>query len=156
MNCFNHTEQPAVAQCSNCGRFLCKECSMKYKPILCDECGDEFIQAQQVQEQNKEISDKNRFIIAIALFAVNFCIYFFGSIAVGNMTSDTFLYIIVSSFAWAGIPYGWQKLNMLRDKLNFILILPIIGWLFYFGIKFALAMCIGWFFFIKKFLSLKK
>lgn len=38
MNCFNHTQEPAVAQCSDCGKGLCPECAARYQPILCSPC----------------------------------------------------------------------------------------------------------------------
>ena len=38
MNCFNHTQEPAVAQCSDCGKGLCSECAERYQPILCTPC----------------------------------------------------------------------------------------------------------------------
>ena len=38
MKCFYHTDVDAVAQCVDCGKFLCKDCASKYKPVLCDEC----------------------------------------------------------------------------------------------------------------------
>lgn len=38
MNCFNHTQEPAVAQCSDCGKGLCPECAARYQPILCTSC----------------------------------------------------------------------------------------------------------------------
>ena len=38
MNCFNHTQEPAVAQCSDCGKGLCPVCAEMYKPILCTPC----------------------------------------------------------------------------------------------------------------------
>ena len=35
MNCFNHPDQPAVAQCNQFGKFLCKECASKRTPVMC-------------------------------------------------------------------------------------------------------------------------
>ena len=38
MNCYNHTDQPAVATCIDCGKGLCSECSNKYNIFICDSC----------------------------------------------------------------------------------------------------------------------
>ncbi len=38
MNCFNHPQQPAVAQCVDCGKGLCSRCAAMYQPILCASC----------------------------------------------------------------------------------------------------------------------
>ena len=38
MNCFNHTQEPAVAQCSDCGKGLCPVCAKMYEPMLCTPC----------------------------------------------------------------------------------------------------------------------
>lgn len=38
MNCYNHSHEPAVAQCTDCGKGLCRACADLYRPILCPEC----------------------------------------------------------------------------------------------------------------------
>ena len=48
---------------------------------------------------------------------------------------------IVFALGLAGVPWGWSALN--RITPNIFLIMPIIGWVIYFIIKFALSMCIG-------------
>ena len=53
--------------------------------------------------------------------------------------------LLISSVAAAGIPYGWEKLQMKPDTF---LVLPIFGWVIYFLIKFAIANMIGWIFFL--------
>ena len=47
MKCFYHEDREAVSQCVDCGKFLCKECASKYKPILCDDCYEERIAQNQ-------------------------------------------------------------------------------------------------------------
>ena len=153
MNCYNHTDRPAVAQCSNCGKFLCKECSMNRNPILCDDCIATLQQAQQEQQQqnayHKEMSEKHLFTIAVVFFVLNFLVYFMGMIANNNLSFTGLLSLVISSFLWAGVPYGWAKLNTLKEALNFILFLPILGWIIYFGIKVTASYCIGWFWLIQ-------
>lgn len=148
MNCFNHTDTPAVAQCTNCGKFLCKECATKYSPILCDDCAGMVVQEQEQAEAKAEMSENNRFKLAIALLCLNFLVYFILGITKGMFSFKFLLFILIDSIAWGGAPYGWKKLNSVN--LNVILILPIIGWFIYFGVKLSLSRLIGWIFFLKE------
>lgn len=151
MNCFNHTDQPAVAQCQNCGKFLCKECATKYSPsIFCDECASAIRQEQQAYEEEKEVSEQKLFKLAVTFFVLNFVVYFIQYLFSGRLNIATLLLLLISSFLWAGVPYGWVKVSQLRNSLNFILVLPIVGWVIYFGIRVSISYCIGWFFLIKK------
>ena len=45
--------------------------------------------------------------------------------------------------AGGGVVYGWEVLSPVFDFFEFILFLPIVGWVIYFIIKFLLALCIG-------------
>lgn len=60
MNCFNHIEQPAVAQCSDCGKGLCPECAERYEPILCTPCFQ--------KRKDKAIWDNLYFLILYTVF----------------------------------------------------------------------------------------
>lgn len=141
MNCYNHTDRPAVAQCSDCGKFLCKECSMNRNPILCDDC----IASLQYY---KEKSEKHLFVIAVVLFILQFLAFSIIMIVSHELSFAGLAEVFISSFLGAGIPYGWAKLNTLKEKLHFILFLPILGWIIYFVIKVMSSYCIGWFWFI--------
>lgn len=151
MNCFNHTDQPAVAQCQNCGKFLCKECATKHSPsILCDECAAAIYQTKQMQEEERKVSEQKLFRLAVIFFILNFVVYFIQYILAGRLNIATLLMILISSFLWAGVPYGWIKLSQLKSRLHFILILPVVGWVIYFGIRVSISYCIGWFYLIKE------
>ena len=149
MNCFNHTDRTAVAQCNQCGKFLCKECASKWKPVLCDSCAEGFIRAERMAEARY-------FKPALILFTVVLAIRLFSTIAmaVGVGSIPGLILGVVFSFVNAamigGIPYGWRKLNMISSYFDFILILPIMGWIIVFGLKLILAMLIGWIFFVPK------
>ena len=147
MNCFNHPNRPAVGQCNNCGKFLCEECAASTNPILCDDCVSEIVCYQ-------EKSERRLFIIAVVLFVLSFV----GTIMeitvakmnYGNIPLSSSLYLLFAvSFMWAGVPYGWVKLNKLSETLNVVLILPVIGWIIYIGIKLWISMMIGWFWFVQ-------
>lgn len=54
MNCYYHEERAAVAQCTKCGKGLCKECVDKYTPILCDDCYDLILRRnEELKRQEK-------------------------------------------------------------------------------------------------------
>ncbi|KAA6309523.1 hypothetical protein EZS27_038999, partial [termite gut metagenome] len=36
MNCYEHSIQPAVAQCPDCGKGLCTECASAYSLPICN------------------------------------------------------------------------------------------------------------------------
>ncbi|MBC7324696.1 MAG: hypothetical protein H5T99_05225 [Moorella sp. (in: Bacteria)] len=59
-----------------------------------------------------------------------------GGIAAGLLTALLYGYFLAGSY------WGWKALNAITP--NVFLILPLIGWFFYFGIKFVVAFCIGW------------
>ena len=65
MNCFNHIDRAAVAQCSDCGKGLCPECAGKYEPILCTSCF-----------QKRRQSEKWRSVFSLLLLAALFVIGF--------------------------------------------------------------------------------
>ena len=65
MNCFNHTQEPAVAQCSDCGKGLCPECAERYQPILCTPC----FQKRKRSEIWRSIFS---LLFLIALFVIGF------------------------------------------------------------------------------------
>ena len=60
MNCFNHIDRAAVAQCSDCGKGLCAECTEKYEPILCTPCFQ--------KRKDKAIWDNLYFLILYTVF----------------------------------------------------------------------------------------
>ena len=55
--------------------------------------------------------------------------------------------IIIKTDLFGGIPYGWNLVSKVTRYFEWILFLPIMGWLIYFGVKLMASMCCGWFFF---------
>ena len=156
MNCFYHVENLAVAPCSSCGKFLCKECATQYTPILCGDCAAELYREQEVQEQKKEMSESKRFKLAITLGVIDIVANTVLLLANGAFGPLAIVILVISAFMWAGLPYGWHRLTGLRRKLNFILVLPFFGWLMYFAIKAQLSLWIGWIFFLKELKNRRK
>lgn len=143
MNCYYHVEVPAVAQCSQCGKFLCRECVDRHYPTaICDNCFN-------YNEYSKEQSEKNLYSLSKKIFIACFVFFFIAGIlySIIHRCIDLMfpIELLISSVAAAGIPYGWKKLQMKPDTF---LVLPIFGWVIYFFIKFAIANMIGWIFFL--------
>ena len=146
MNCFNHPDQPAVAQCNQCGKFLCKECASKRTPVMCDECADLLQQSIQAEVQRKEKSENTVFIVSAVFFILQFFI------VPGTLLSGNFAFLpfaLISCILWGGAPFGWVGLNNLKDKMNVVFILPFIGWVIYFCVKCGISYFFGWIWMIK-------
>lgn len=135
MKCFCHHERDAVSQCSKCGKFLCSECAEVWEPPLCPSCG------KSTSSYNKS-SAAASLILTVILFVL-------GSLFIGYMYSiesdlsfgQKLFGILLFGYSVASIPSGWKTLSGLTSK--FFLILPVVGWLFYFGIKLWLSVIVG-------------
>ena len=110
MNCFNHTQEPAVAQCSDCGKGLCSECAERYQPILCTPC----FQKRKRSEIWRSIFS---LLFLIALFVIGFRWNFLATKGFEDMRwmSGYVLMAIWSGYLFAEkfIPYK----NDCRNKL---------------------------------------
>ena len=134
MKCFYHNDRDAVAQCSECGKFLCSECAAAWEPPHCSTCG-----------KSKSYYNKSS---AVASLIVTGVFFVFGAIlAVAAYGGSDFSLglklfgILLWGYIFASLPAGWRKLSGLPS--NFFLILPVIGWLFYFAIKAFLSFFVG-------------
>ena len=77
-------------------------------------------------------------VVFIAVFYVVFFAVFGIVVALSmDAQSPVFAFVYAAIFAY----YGWKSLN--RITPNIFLIMPIIGWVIYFTIKFILAYFIG-------------
>ncbi|MBR1832745.1 MAG: hypothetical protein IJ784_09985 [Ruminiclostridium sp.] len=147
MKCYHHPDRDAVAYCSQCGRGLCAECSDAHNPIMCDNCAQ--LAVQQLVDDYNEIIRKNKqkirtihIIIIVTTILVTLGFWGIARSPIAALLTGVPTGIFVG-WEIAGIPYGWRALNNLFSNLRFILILPIIGWLIFYGIKLGLAAVIG-------------
>lgn len=132
MKCYHHPDRDAVATCTECGRGLCKECADVYSKPLCADC------AVSYAKRIKENLEKAYLLSAILLL--------FSAILIFSPGVDPHAEGFIAAFFIACVPYGWYKLSAITPRM--FLVLPILGWLIYFGIKFALSVCIGPFVFL--------
>lgn len=134
MKCFYHNDQDAVAQCSECGKFLCSDCAEKWEPPLCPSCG------KSISSYNKSSAAAELILTGIffALGIVLACFTYGGSDY--NLVLELFGILLIG-YIFASLPAGWRKLSGITS--GFFLILPIIGWLIYFFIKAFLSFFVG-------------
>ncbi len=118
MNCYYHEERVATATCQGCGRSLCSECASAIDIPICKNCLSLHIQG----EKSKMIKT-----IVIGIILGIACSCFIESPS-GLM------------FAW--VPFGWMALSAITPKI--FLVLPVVGWVVYFIVKFVLSFFIGW------------
>ncbi|MBQ3554544.1 MAG: hypothetical protein IJA08_07660 [Clostridia bacterium] len=118
MNCFYHEERNASALCQVCGKGLCSDCATVISIPICKECLSEHIYG----EKSKMLK-----CIVVGLILGIGC-----SIIMKNLSGLL--------FAW--VPFGWMALSAITPKV--FLVMPIVGWIAYFAIKFVLAFLIGW------------
>ncbi len=58
MKCYYHPDRDAVGQCVDCGKFLCVECTGKYKPVLCDDCYNDRVNNYRIQQEQQIANTK--------------------------------------------------------------------------------------------------
>ena len=129
MKCYHHPERDAVAVCTECGRGLCKECASFYAKPLCPECA-----------VSKALRIKQNLEKACLLF-VALAVVFLIVIVTSSTPEVPPIHVLVSALFLACIPFGWYKLTEFTPRG--FLILPVIGWLFYFFVKGVVSACIG-------------
>ena len=114
----------AVSTCVDCGKALCPNCTEKFSYPVCDSCTLGRI------GNDKNLLVRNS-IVMIILFIIGF------------LNGDGFFGSISFGYFLASIPWGWSVLNKITP--NIFLFMPLMGWLIYFFIKFALSIMIGMF-----------
>lgn len=126
MNCEKHPEKSAVAQCSECGVGVCKECAgitnvvREYFGTLCVDCYEEHVEAalsnarEEVRKIGRRIKGKLfSYIIGLILLAIG------GIMFLANTDSDTFQPFLASGIFFCGIYSaisGWKVGSEAHDK----------------------------------------
>jgi len=136
MNCYNHPTQVAVAQCQDCGKGLCSVCATTYSIPICNFCNKSRIRAERGQIMKE--------LLFTLIFGVGLA-YLFGEVIFFKGASfslkTTVGYYIIYTYLFAGIVSGWKTLTSITPRM--FLVLPVIGWLVYFVLKFCLSAVIG-------------
>lgn len=137
MNCFNHHELSAVAQCEDCSKGLCKDCARRYSIPICSACN---VSRGGNERSNilKELFWTYGLGVGLTLMVSN---AFTGQIYFGCDSLESNLVMLMMFYAYSGLIAGWYTLNRLTPR--FFLILPLIGWVIYFSVKTMIAGCVG-------------
>ena len=143
MNCYNHTDQPAVATCIDCGKGLCSECSNKYNIFICDSCN-----LKRLYTEKSSIATRWGISIAIAVL--------FTLLNFEMLPKDFLIYLIMlpAFIISISIQYGWRALNSVMPPVSFVVslfigwlligwFLALIGWILYVSIRVTLSFFIG-------------
>jgi len=124
VKCYKHNNLDAVSTCNSCGKGLCSECTNYFSKPICLDCNAELVAG------DKKVFTRN-IVLTIIFFVVGF------------LYSNEFPFYqqIFYGYVLAGLPWGWSFLN--RITPNVFLILPLVGWVIYFAIKFVISLFIG-------------
>lgn len=129
MNCFNHPDKPAVAQCPDCGRGLCIECATVHEPPVCARC---FQKRTEDQDQNtvaeRQITLDNitaerkailKEMIGTALFGIIIA-SLLTAFYIPNADEDipAVVFWCMAFGIFAGIPAAWQVLPFNAKSLK--------------------------------------
>lgn len=132
MNCYNHYDAPAAAQCMDCGRGLCVNCLSYWEIPICDICN-----------KKRANAERTRIIKELLITLVAGII---GVFVAQEWMAESFdskaIRILSSFFCFAGMVSGWKALTSITPRV--FLILPLFGWVIYFVLKLWLAMMISW------------
>lgn len=129
MNCFNHPDQTAVAQCVDCGKGLCPECASTYKTAICTDCNK--------KRRKKSIVS---YALPLCVYIVLFILGYRWNFLAIDKHPDMH---ILSGYVLMSIISGYQFINT---------IIPLkmvagssTSWLIYYVFKFVLYVVAGFF-----------
>lgn len=126
--------------CTNCGKELGADQN------VCTDCNRApTMEFTQENNARPEMHDKTavlntahgRLIVKYGIIGL-----VFGVLAAASGANGAIAFVFVAPIYINMLCWGWRALDKITP--NIFLILPIIGWLIYFGIKFVLAMLVGW------------
>lgn len=123
MNCYYHPSRPAVAQCPDCGKGLCRECASKYEKPICPECNDKRGKGA-IKSYSKPL------IVCAFMFAIG-CL-------IGKSLGDS---PYIMGYIFTCIYGGWSIVEMFFS--NIFISLDLHSIIFYYGLKAMLAMIAG-------------
>ena len=125
MNCYYHPSRPAVAQCPDCGKGLCRECASKYEKPICTECNNK-------RGKNATITYAKPLIVCAILFVV------------GCLVGKNFGFgdePAIMGYIFTCVYGGWSIVDMFFA--NIFISLDLHSIIFYYGLKIMLAMIVG-------------
>ncbi len=122
MNCYNHPSQTAVAQCTDCGKGLCRQCASQYTIPICTQCND--------KRKNVNVAEYVKPLVICTI------LYIIGSnLEIMGPDRGFGGYMFMSIYA------GWKFINQFIPNVFLIFNLSAIFW--YYLIRIFISMFIG-------------
>lgn len=94
---------------------------------------------QQTENLKRFMKTESGRTVIIALT----CLFFYGLLALCYFVFPNEGAAVLSIFSFIFVYWGWKALNMITP--NVFLIMPIVGWLIYFGVKLVASLFVGLF-----------
>ena len=138
VSCFFHQNKENVAQCPQCGKYLCRECGSLTKGGLCYAC------SKQIHDNAKK---ELIFTITASIFAI-ICFIVGIILITSNGTDSNTYWVGFALFAVGGFVPAWRLLGKIADRLfgdRYYAGLVLVAVL---AFKFAFSMILGCFMFI--------
>lgn len=139
MNCFEHPDQSAVAQCGNCSKGLCVECATKYQPLSCRSCAEQSLR-QSLLEAEATVKTLTKSQIKIG-FMLAWAGFFIISGIISSIGEELWWVTWAVSWGIGGLPFIAQpradlntpsgQVKALRSDLLFYHtgLAGVIGWI---------------------------
>jgi len=155
MKCFNHPDVDAVGSCSNCGKGGCRDCLSEIEGmLLCGPCYETYreVAIEEACEERKQLRSRiiRSYFMAVAGFVLGLIVAFSESNARQGLGMQLLMVVLFTYAVWStywGAIMVRPFVRKIREKLDFILFLPLMGWLFliflYIGIVFELSLIYG-------------
>lgn len=133
MNCFNHTNEVATAQCQDCQKGLCFRCSKEYIIPICSACNSNRIRNEK-RKLYKELILPYLFGLILTYLVTNARNF--------NKNGNQGIMVYFGMFfVYSGIVSGWKFLDKNGFKMQFYF---SINYFAYFIIKIIVSLIIGW------------
>lgn len=155
MKCFNHPNTDAVGTCQKCGKAGCHECLNEVNEMLL--CGGCY--AVAVEEHARDVAEeraflkkriRNSWLLGTLGALLGLFIAFGDSFAGAGFLGQFFAFAVITYLVWAtywGAIGTRPKIEKMKSKMNFVLVLPVMGWIFamflYVGIVLEMALLYG-------------
>ena len=93
--CYHHTNEPAVAQCARCGKYVCKDCAEAYtvalgeyaNKTLCYDCCEQIVSNNIAELTANKNKVKGQFILQIIGMVIGFILGMSAGISSGDVGS---------------------------------------------------------------------
>lgn len=132
MNCYNHNNTIAVAQCQDCKKGLCNICSNQFKLIICYSCN-----INRIKKEKKQIYLDFLYSFGLGTILTFILIKNIDLFKLGEIKTFGYLGIFyISSSLYYGYKLISKFIPMLKIGIN-------ISSIFFIIIKFVLAIYVG-------------